>query len=390
MYRRPAFLKILAAVFVMFLAIPAANATKVLWGGFAFQGDFDAGKIRYPLSLSLSEQQEGNISILDRRLIDSLQNLKNDSFNLVFDELGSLGPGSTSSIVLAFVLDRETVSIESFGSEHKLLIELSAQALFFDYNEMAVIASYPITLRYNDVKQSMPTDDDAAAVVEGLYVGDLDVNIFEQFFDLLSTVSLNTSVSRRIQITAVSVEQAVEEHLANWKQNLQDFESSVAQEFSRSLSKNQHIPVLPYAAGYAIGNRMATRFANGEVFDLTIPEPDYEISLVIPKLAIIEYAKVPAGTSYVYGAFLHIKAEEPVSRRIYIDATIKNGEIKTVSALQTSVDDWAAYQATMLLLIEKFTTVLSDPTKQWVEKHVGDKAVLKQIHSFAKVVQSCR
>jgi hypothetical protein len=44
----------------------------------------------------------------------------------------------------------------------------------------------------------------------------------------------------------------------------------------------------------------------------------------------------------------------------------------------------------MLLLIEKFTTVLSDPTKQWAEKHAGDKKVLKQINSFAKVVQSCR
>ena len=135
---------------------------------------------------------------------------------------------------------------------------------------------------------------------------------------------------------------------------------------------------------------MATRFADGSVYTLRLPEPDYEINLELVKIVKLKYKEVPAGTSYVYGTYLQVKAEEPLSGRIYIDETIKNGAVKLVSAGQTTVDDWPAYQDSLSGLIEEFTTVLSDPNKTWAKKHIGASSDAKGLLNFSKVLMSCR
>jgi hypothetical protein len=135
---------------------------------------------------------------------------------------------------------------------------------------------------------------------------------------------------------------------------------------------------------------MSMSFSEQSVFSLSIPEPDYEITLVLSKFVKVEYQKVAAGTSYVYGAFLDIKAEETFGGHVYLDATIKNGATKNVPAGQTTVDDWPAYEAALLGLIDKLTNVLTKPTKKWAKTHAGDQAVVAQLNDFSEIVQSCR
>ena len=381
---------------ILISTVTHADSVDVYWSGFAYQGDFcaEVSECPYPHSKSLSDRKVSSdsvVSVLDERLNQKLEGVRNDTFNIVFDELGSIGPDASSSIALAFVLDRETVSVEQIGENYKILISLSAQALFFDFDEMAVVSTYPVSLIYIDVKKSEPTDEDKAALVEQLYLGSLKVNVFDEFVKTLSAAKLNTLVRRRIQVTEVSVDSAVAENLpAFWQQHPEDFLAFLSQQFGRSLSENQDVPILPFTKGYAIGNRMSLRFDDQSVFSLTLPEPDYVVSLALKKLVKVEYAKVAAGTSYVYGTFLAVKAQEPLSGRVYLDTTVKNGAVKTVPAAQKNVDDWPAYQDSLLDLINKFTSILSAPTKEWAKKHVGDGAMHKQLSSFGKVVLSCR
>lgn len=148
--------------------------------------------------------------------------------------------------------------------------------------------------------------------------------------------------------------------------------------------------MLPPSKGQAIGNRMATRFANGKVYTLEIPEADYAVELNLDELKRIEYGSTAAGRSFVYGAFLTVRVLEPLSGRVYFDARLRNGATKLVPANQTSVDDAAAFQDALLALLDKFTTALASPEPAWAEKHAGDRAVAKQMQELAKVLQSCR
>lgn len=371
-----------------------ANSVDVYWSGFAYQGEYcaEASECPYPHSMSLMDRRgDDGVSELDTRLKQKLEGIRNDTYNIIIKEYGSIGPDAPSSIALAFVLDRETVSVEQIGEDYKILIAISAQALFFDFKELAVVSTYPMSLVYIDKQESIPTPGEIAALVEQLYLGSLEANVFDEFTKTLAAAKLNTSVRRRIQVTEVSVEPAVTEKLsAFWQQHPDDFRAFLSQQFGRYLSKNQNVPVLPFTMGYAIRNRMSVRFAESRVYSLTLPEPDYVVSLSLEKLVKLEYAKVAAGTSYIYGSYLTVKAQEPLSGRVYLDTTIKNGAIKKVAVTQVTVDDWPAYQDSLLALIDKFTAVLSAPTKKWAKKHVGDDAAQKQLSNFGKVVLSCR
>lgn len=385
-------LRIIGCIVVLSIANPSlASTPDVYWSGFAFEGDFSAIEHRYPHSKLLSDRMEDDRPVLDTRLEAILQGIENNTFQIVIGKLGSIGPDAPSSIALAFVLDRETVSVEHIGDKYKLLVAISAQALFFDFKERAVVSTFPMSLIYVDVQDTQPTEADKATLVENLYLGSLKANVFDEFAKVLATAKLNTAVTRRIQVTVAAIDPTVVEFLPPfWQKDPKDFGAFISQQFGRSLSENQNVPVLPFTKGHAIGNRMSAIFANGDVYSLAIPEADYSVSLSLEKLVKKEYAKVPAGTSYIYGAYMEVKVEELFSGRSYFENTIKNGAYKVVPATQKTVDDWPAYQDSLLGLIDTLTAELSDPSKEWAKKHIGDGSKRKDLKSFGKVVQSCR
>lgn len=378
----------LAVCLLAFGAAVPAHAIEVHFGGFAFAGEAQDIDRSYPYTSAIANSS-GAQSPLDKALYEKLGNFSNPAFDLEFG-FGTIEPGS-SAIALGLMLDRETVSIEKIGGQHKLLVVLSAQALFFDFKEKALLASYPLSVQYIHVTDGVPGRDEIAKVVRELYLGNVGVNVLDDFVAVTTAASLNPAVSRRIQVAEVNIGSEALPHLPEvLATNLAALKSSIAQDFSKYLSLNQKIPVLPYTAGYAIGNRLATRFSNGDVFDLVIPEADYTIGLSLEKLKRIEYDTSSAGSSYVYGAFLNVKAMEPLSQKIYIDATFKNGATKLVPASQETVDDWPAFQESLLALMDKLTLAVSDPSGSWASKHAGSRSVARDLEKLQKVLESCK
>jgi hypothetical protein len=379
-------LSIPAVLALLFAFATPAAATSVQFGGFTFLGSFDDAPRNYRWSFELSQEKDAaGVSELNKALSAHLSKVNNPGFSL------DTALGDRAGLAMAFALDRETVSVEKIGTSWKLMVTLSAQALFFDFKEKAVVASWPSVVRYTDVKASEPTDDDIRQIVRGLYLGELGVNIFDDFAQSLSTLTLNPEVTRRVQVKQVTIGADARPFLPpQFSGNEENLKAMVAQEFSKALSVNQHIPVLPYTAGYAIQNSLALRFSDSSLLQLKIPEADYEIHLSLNNLKKIEFAKNAVGTSYVYGAYLGIKALEPVSNKIYLDATVKNGATKEVPASQTTVDDWPALQDALLILMTKFAQVLDAPTAEWAAKYAGDKDLVSNFRDLKKVLQSCR
>ena len=371
--------------------LSAADPLPVYFGGFAFLGDFSSKSKLYPYSAALMDADSNKPSQFDRDLQQRLQSVGNTTFSLELNKLGALGPKSASATALAFALDRETVSVERIAGQYKLLVELSAQALFFDFKEFAVVASFPMTVQYIDLKQHEPTKPEIQAIIKDLYLGRLGVNIFDEFVTTLKTVSLNPAVSRRIRVTGVTIEEESRNALpASLKSDDAALQAFIAQEFGKYLSKNQRIPVLPYAVDSAVGKTMAMRISDGSVYNLKIPQEDYAVQLSLVKFKKVEFQKTAAGSSFIYGAFLHVKALEPLSGVTYFDATVKNGATKIIPAGQDVVDDWAAHQESLLALIDSFTKQLTNPEPEWADTHTGSKSNAGTMKNFAKVLQSCK
>ncbi|HEX6637345.1 MAG TPA: hypothetical protein VF033_06795 [Steroidobacteraceae bacterium] len=381
----------IALVVVLAACAPRAQALDVYFAGFAWLGDAATLDANYPYSRSLNERNGSGVAPLDAAVAGRLRGANFKSFTLKFDELGSLGPDSPSTLALAFVLDRETVSVETIGETRKIIVELSGQALFFDFRESAVVAAFPVVNQYRHVKDSAVTSDDIATIVRRMYFGNEGVGVLDDFVSTLQAANLNPNVTRRVQVTEVRYTPALGELLpAHFARDDRGFKNAVAQAFSKYLSSGQGIPVLPYSVGQAIGNRMAGRFSDGRVFDLKIPEPDYAISLDLRNLRKVEFERTPAVTTFVYGAYLHVRAAEPLSNTVFLDATLKNGASKVVPASQATVDDWPAYQEALLALMEKFSNALRKPDAAWASRHSDDANVLKQMKTLQKVLQSCR
>ena len=66
-----------------------------------------------------------------------LANTTMPHLELRMGELATLD-GTGSATAMALALDREATVVEEIANQHKLLVELSAQLLFFDYRDMQV------------------------------------------------------------------------------------------------------------------------------------------------------------------------------------------------------------------------------------------------------------
>lgn len=379
------------ALVLLVVQVSSAHATDVYFAGYSFLGEDQFIEKNYPYSKALSETKLGEQSQFDQVLNERVQGVKNRSFTLKVGELGKLGPNSPSSLVLSLALDRESVSTERVGDLYKVMVTLSAQALFVDFKSMAIVAAYPAVVRYTDALKQPPTEENIRQIVHDLYLGNLGVNIFDDFVSTLSAIELNANVANKIQVTAVEIGDEAKPFLpAYLKTDEANAKGFVAQQFSRALSRNQKIPVLPYVKGQAIGNKMSQRFADGTVYNLEIPKPDYGITLTLSKFKKVDYAKTAAGSTYIYGAYLGVKAGIPEFGKVYFDAMLKYGATKVVSAEQQSVEDWPAFEASLLILMDQFTQVLDAPKPDWAESHAGNKALVADMKVLKEKLLSCR
>ena len=131
-----------------------------------------------------------------------MRNRAPEHLKIITDQLAKLD-GSTSSTVLAVALDRETTSVEHIGGKYKVLIEVALQALFFDFREKQVIASYPVTLQYIDMLDVAPTSEQLNAIfAKKLYGGDAS-DLPQAFAQTLTRVQLPNAAMKRLQVATV-------------------------------------------------------------------------------------------------------------------------------------------------------------------------------------------
>ena len=148
--------------------------------------------------------------------------------------------------------------------------------------------------------------------------------------------------------------------------------------------------MLPFSKGYAIGNVMSMRIADGDVYMLKLPEPDYTITLDVPRFKKIKSGEAAAGASYIYGAYSNVKIQEPTSGRSYMDADFKNGEVKMVPASQDTLDDFPAYYDALKGLFVKLSDNLAGNKSDWLKSASANPDISKQISSTQDLLKSCK
>lgn len=374
----------------IFISGLASAKEQIQFAGFAFLGSDKHIGANYPYSLKASKLTNGKgQSRLDAELIKKLS-LTETSFNIDTTTLADRRSGE--SLVLALALDRETIFFEKACGDYKLVIELSAQALIVDFENLSIVGAYPLVIQYIDAPEQQPTPDYIGQLVQQLYMGDLGINVVDEFIKIIAQIDVSKKYNHTIQVSQVVIGDEATPYLPDIfsGSNHDNFESFIAQNFSAALSRNQAISVLPFTKGYAIGNKMAARFANGDVYSLSIPESDYSVKITIPEFRKVLYDQRKTGSSWVYGSYAEVEVFEALSGRIYFNELIKNGETKLIPICQQSLSEWPAFQESMLVLFSEFTEQINVRNSSWAKIHSNKNSIKKQLKALDKVVSTCR
>lgn len=376
---------------MLLLANGIANATSVTFAGMAYSGDSKSIPQRFPYTQRLEKSLAKSGSPINKEINAALAQHKPANFELNQTGLTSL-KGQDQAIVVTMLITDETVSVERFGSVAKLLTQVRAQAMFFDFKTMTVLRAYPFSFAHLDVIDHYPNEAEMQSRFSTVFYGaDDKPGILSRFADVVAKASIPNNVPRYLQVAQVKFGDEARQVLpAKLAKSPGVAETWLADLFAESLSSKTDVPLLPYSKGYAIGNVMSMRLSDGDVFMLKIPEADYTISLEVPRFKKIVSEQVAAGTSLIYGAYAHIKIQEPVSGKSYMDADFKNGEVKLVPASQDNTDDFPAYYEAIKGLFTKLSDNLTGNKTDWLSSATDTSGIKKQINSTQELLKSCK
>lgn len=361
--------------FLMVLWASSANADlsrpEVSYAGVAYLGDYEFIQSSYPLSLALNHENadapyEGDLPSIDERLRTLIGDTPPKYIDLYYG-LGDIN--KSKSLAMAVAIDRELVSVEQFKIHRvftKIVFDVSAQLLFFDFHSMSLVNSVPIQFAANhtvDGKKTI-TKGDSLELAKLLYFS--EDGFLHAIVQKLKDVRLKELNARRFQLTSVNLHERVLDKMACCRNNAQ-FKQYVGQLFTTQLASQYAITVLPYNRGYGLGNQLPGRFANGNIFSLKVPESDFEFGIDVKN-----FSKQKKGHNLIYGTQINFSFTEPFRDQTYIKSDYRYGVHKIAAENRLSADDWAAYEDAIESLLSDLVSQLAAPARAWHKAHARE------------------
>lgn len=366
-------------------ASDGAAPAQVQFAGFAVTGDAAGANTNVRV---LDELLKGELAVVrNQRLLEAILAEAPADFALATDGLARLD-GSTSAVAVAAAIDRETVSVEAIAGQYKLVSEIAGQALFFDFRERQVIASVPVTVQHIDILATEPGEDEKAAALRRLLDVEGPYGVVANMAAAIATARIPEAAGLRMQLVELG---AAEGALDAYPELARRVASGVAgHEFSKLFVSGTGLSLLPYRAGQAIGGAMAARFADGSVYNLSIPDTDYAIRVRIDRVAKRAVEQNAALERRLYGVFFHMVVEEPLSGRRYIDQPLRQGATKVIPASQANVDDASAFYDTLLEGFASVAAASQGRGDDWLAEQPGGRAARSQWNDFKDLIETCR
>jgi hypothetical protein len=380
---------IVALIVLMFPFAVSAQENLVLhYAGVALSGEAKDSNVAFPNTQALMKETAGKDgpSLLDNALNQHLDGVQFDGLTLSTDS-GNLDKGD--SLSLAFVTTWENVAQERVRDKYKVTFDLRAEALVFDFHTMKVIAAYPFGMQVRDVSSEAPTPSAIRAAFSNMYL-DPQHSIFDVFVKTLQTAHIKRSYGAYAQVVDVSFEPKALDVMASVGADPERTKDFVATSFESSLTQNASIPILPYIKGQAIGRKMTARFSNGKVYNLTLPDPDFRITITVNGFKKVSVDENSLETAFAYANYMKVNISTPLREAPYLNGDFKFAVPKTVPKTVGQTDDWAAYQESILSFMDGLTKQFSSLDSGWLDKWGNDSVTSSQIEDAAQALSRCK
>jgi hypothetical protein len=379
----------IALILGLGLNLPALSATTTItYAGLAYTGDAKNIDSRFKYSKRYEARLKDQATDIHSKLRQTVQAR---SYPFALNMTGNTEIKGDETLVTTLTITDETISEETFGSVHKLLVQIRAQAMIFDFQSKMLLRAYPLSFAYLDALDHAPSDaeidDRIAKAYEGVQEKD---GIFGRYSNALAQARLPRNDGLFLQITNVTIDADARAAFPEGLSQQQGVaETWLADHLDEALNAYAGVPVVPYSVGYALGNVMQLQLANSN-FNIKFPDPNVEVSVELTGVKRVQYAQNNVGTSYIYGAFATIKIATQGNAHTTLNASFKNGEVKEVPVTQGYVDDLPAYNDAIRGLFNKLSEELGGKDTPWLKSATTAPDITAQLVASRGLLQKCK
>lgn len=362
--------------------------TRVVYAGLAMVGSDADLASNYPYSIGLEDR-------LNAHLIEKVRSIQPEHYLLLTDQLAQTRLGY--SLAMGFVVDHEKISVEKVAGVYKVITDISAQLVLFDFDreERAIIALHPmLTHPYIEIFQKPPTNAELERLVEQYYFGGLHemTPLVDSFLDSVYTLDPKHKYASEIGLGTVYVHPRAGSVLPPNLASAESFKQLVARQLASRLASHQRVSVVPYVLDRSVAG-MALRFTGEEsatYFEL--PEPDYIVDFAVRGFESKLHESTEAVDLYLYGAYAQVRVRPlgGLGESVVFDQQLQNGAFKRVPLGSDDLDHWAATEQTLFGLLDTFTQEVAKPSSTYIKEQKLTRADLKQYKNFAEILEQCR
>ena len=359
-------------------AADVADSRPLVYAGFAFAGNYGNRDFLYPHSAALLEKKPGFVDDLILEKLGSNPALH----KRISLDIADIKQDVTS---VACALVQENIEIQQIDGNYLVIVLMQANVLGFNRATNSIVASHPLRMRFTRTRPAKPNQSELQAIIHEAYTSTNPAeNLLDQWLLKLAQAKFKTGATKYLRVTDVGLTQEAETNLQQAGVNPAAFKNKTANLLEASLSDKSGVPIVPNAVGEAIGNKMALRFASAEAFSISLPEPDYSVSLLIRGFASAKTETANSLTD-IYRAKATFSIKLPDTGKTYIDEQIYDTLFVTRpknSTLQLST--WEQYNKTIQSLINSIGKQFVNPDDEWLKEHAARKIDAKPAFLLVK------
>ena len=378
--------------FALINTVNAKEKIKVFYSGFSFSNNYDSNKMftRYTKKIVKNINTEDKLDIISNNLLKEIKKANFQNINLDLENLLDFRKYPDNAIVMSVVMQHEEFSQEYSNSLKKFsgFYDSYFLILFYDFSDKSLIASIPFEFEIPMLSNEKFNEAEVLKRIKEFYLKDKP---FQELIKIINQFNIKRKYDLRIGVTNVKIHERALNHMPkNTKKHLSSMKNLIAQTFSKRLSQNHNVAIVPYAEGQSIGKAMKLRFVQSdEIYDIKIPNPDYHIAIEIKGFKKLLGQASAVEDLYLYGSFANIEIYQPDLNKYYFNESLRGVTRVKIPKGQVDLNDWRKYYYNLEILFDNFSKNIIKQNQKWM-KEASKKKIKKKLKELKIVMDKLK
>jgi hypothetical protein len=378
--------------FALINTVNAKEKIKVFYSGFSFSNNYDSNKMftQYTKKIVKNINTEDKLDIISNNLLKEIKKANFQNINLDLENLLDFRKYPDNAIVMSVVMQHEEFSQEYSNSLKKFsgFYDSYFLILFYDFSDKSLIASIPFEFEIPMLSNEKFDEAEVLKRIKEFYLKDKP---FQELIKIINQFNIKRKYDLRIGVTNVKIHERALNHMPkNTKKHLSSMKNLIAQTFSKRLSQNHNVAIVPYAEGQSIGKAMKLRFVQSdEIYDIKIPNPDYHIAIEIKGFKKLLGQASAVEDLYLYGSFANIEIYQPDLNKYYFNESLRGVTRVKIPKGQVDLNDWRKYYYNLEILFDNFSKNIIKQNQKWM-KEASKKKIKKKLKELKIVMDKLK